>query len=146
MTNGIIKGIIPVVIGGLIYLTYRTDSLIMFGWFKSIGLSDLVTFFRTNELLQNLVIPNWVIYSLPDALWLFSFTYLTILIWDFKISRQSIFWICLAPAVGLFSEIGQLIGVIPGTFDRVDLLLLFFAAILPFNHLIQLKTIKIKKL
>lgn len=141
MTKKIIIGTLPVIVGGLIYLTYRTDTLIMFGWFKKIGLKDTIEFLRSNQLLQSLIIPNWVKFSLPDALWLFSFTYVTLFIWDNKMSKQSIFWIFLAPFIGIFSEAGQLIGIIPGTFDKIDLILLLIAAILPFKS--QLNTIKI---
>lgn len=144
MRGKIFIGILPVFLGGLIYLTYRVDSLLMFNWFKIIGLNDLVNFLRTDNILQNLTIPNWVKFSLPDALWLFSFTYIIILLWDFKITRQSAFWIFIAPTVGLFSEIGQLIGIIPGTFDKVDLLLLILSTALPFYSVSNLKSIKIK--
>jgi hypothetical protein len=144
MKRKIFIGILPVFLGGLIYLTYRVDSLLMFNWFKIIGLTDLVSFLRTDDLLQNLTIPNWVKFSLPDALWLFSFTYIILLLWDFKITRQSIFWIFIAPTVGLFSEIGQLIGIIPGTYDKVDLLLLILSTALPFYSVSNLKSIKIK--
>ena len=76
MTRKMITGILPVIVGGLIYLTYRTDSLLMLGWFNNIGLSDTVDFLRSNQHLQNLTIPNWIKFSLPDALWLFHSTML----------------------------------------------------------------------
>jgi len=144
MTRRIIIGTLPVILGGLIYLTYRTDTLLMFGWFKKIELSNLIIFLRSNEHLQRLAIPNWVKFSLPDALWLFSFIYILLLLWDFNINRQSEFWIFLAPIIGLFSELGQLIGIIPGTFDIVDVLLLVLATLLPFISVNNLKSIKIK--
>jgi hypothetical protein len=139
-------GTLPVFLGGLIYLTYRANTLLMFDWFKFIGLTDLIFFLRTDNQLQNLSIPNWITFSLPDALWLFSFTYIILLIWDFKITRQSVLWIFLAPIVGLFSEIGQLVGIIPGTFDKVDLILLLLSTALPFYFVSNLKSIKIKTL
>lgn len=131
MPRKIAIGIIPVIVGGLIYLTYRTDSLLMFSWFEKVQLKGAVDWLRSNNHLQNLKIPHWVKFSLPDALWLFSFTYMILLLWDFTINKQSIGWILLAPIVGLSSEVGQLIKIIPGTFDIVDLLLLLLAAILP---------------
>lgn len=131
MPRKIAIGIIPVIVGGLIYLTYRTDSLLMFSWFEKVQLKGAVDWLRSNNHLQNFKIPAWVKFSLPDALWLFSFTYMILLLWDFTINKQSIGWILLAPIVGLSSEVGQLIKIIPGTFDIVDLLLLLLAAILP---------------
>lgn len=144
MTRKMITGILPVIVGGLIYLTYRTDSLLMFGWFNNIGLSDTVDFLRSNQHLQNLSIPNWIKFSLPDALWLFSFNYVLLTLWNFNLNRQSAFWLFLAPTIGLFSEIGQLIGVVPGTFDLVDLLLLLIATLIPFLLVNNLKPIKIE--
>jgi hypothetical protein len=137
-------GFLPVFLGGLIYLTYRADTLLMFNWLKFIGFTELVNFLRTNNQLQNLTIPHWVKFSLPDALWLYSFTYTILLLWDFKITRQSVLWIFLAPTVGIFSEMGQLIGIIPGTFDSSDLLLLLLSASVPFYSVSNLKLIKIK--
>ena len=140
----IIIGTLPVFLGGLIYLTYRAETLLMFSWSKYIGFTAFVSFLRTGSQLQNLTIPNWVKFSLPDALWLFSFTYIILFLWDFKINRQSAFWIFLAPTVGLFSELGQLLEFIPGTFDKMDLLLLLLATISPFSFVSNFKAIKIK--
>lgn len=144
MKQKILIGTLPVFLGGLIYLTYRADTLLMFSWAKYIGLTDFVNFLRTDNFLQNLTIPNWVKYSLPDALWLFSFTYIILLLWDFKINRQSVLWIFLTPTVGLFSELGQLVEIIPGTFDKIDLLLLLLAAIFPLTFVSNSKSINIK--
>lgn len=135
---------LPIVLGGLIYLTYRTETLLMFGWFNKIGLSEMVSFLRSNEQIQNLTIPDWVKFSLPNALWLFSFTYALLILWDFKINKQSAFWLFIVPTAGLSSEIGQSIGIISGTYDKVDLLLLLIATVLPFSQLKNLKTIKFR--
>lgn len=131
MPRKIAIGIIPVIVGGLIYLTYRTDSLLMFSWLEKVQLRGAVDWLRSNNHLQNLEMPGWVKFSLPDALWLFSFTYIVLLLWDFNINKQSIGWILLAPIVGLSSEFGQLFKIIPGTFDIVDVLLLLLASSLP---------------
>ena len=144
MTKRIIIGTLPVIVGGLIYLTYRTDTLLMFGWFNKIGLSDTIELLRSNQQMQNLTIPSWVKFSLPDALWLFSFNYVLLTLWNFNLNRQSAFWLFLAPTIGLFSEVGQLIGVVPGTFDVMDLLLLLIATLIPSLLVNNFKSIKIK--
>lgn len=143
MTPKIIKALIPVTLGGLIYITYRSHSLIMFSWFDSLGLSNLIHSFRANEYLQRVIVPGWFKYSLPDALWLYSFVYFTLLIWKFKINARSLFWILLSPVIGIGSEIGQLLKLLPGTFDMVDLLFLLLATILPFVKTPQFRTLKI---
>lgn len=148
LTNRILTTLIPLIFGGLIYLTYRVETLKMFRWFDNIGATDLIIFLRTNEISQAISLPQWVKFSLPDALWIFSFTYFMLTIWKFKISKSSAFWIFLAPTIGLFSEIGQLIGLIPGTFDLVDLVLLIIAMVIPFSQLviINFKTIKYEQI
>lgn len=143
MTRKIIIGTCPVIVGGLIYLTYRTDTLIMFAWLNKIGLTDTIVFLRSNQLLQNLTIPNWIKFSLPDALWLFSFNYVLLTLWNFNVNQQSAFWLFLAPTIGLFSELGQLVNIVPGTFDLVDLVLLLIATLIPFLLVNNLKSIKI---
>lgn len=130
MKSKILLGFIPVILGGFIYIIFRVESLIMFKWFSSMGLATMVQDLRTINVFQNIKLPNWVLYSLPDALWLFSFNYLLLLVWRFKASRDSIAWLLLAPAIGVFSELGQLIKVLPGTFDPIDLALLLIACIL----------------
>lgn len=144
MMKKIIIGILPVILGGLIYLTYRTDTLIMFGWFNKMGLTDTIDFLRSNQYLQTLTIPSWIKFSLPDALWLFSFNYIILTVWNFNVNRQSAFWLILAPTIGVFSEIGQLVNIVPGTFDPVDLVLLILATLIPFLLVNNLKSIKIK--
>ncbi len=148
LTNRILTTLIPLIFGGLIYLTYRVETLKMFRWFDNIGATDFIIFLRTNEILQAISLPQWVKFSLPDALWIFSFTYFMLTIWKFKITKSSAFWIFLAPTIGLFSEIGQLIGLFPGTFDLIDLVLLIVAMAIPFFQLviINFKTINYEQI
>ena len=140
MPGKIAIAVIPLLLGGLIYVIYRADTLIMFSWFHQFRLQGITDAFRSNTFLQKLAIPDWIKFSLPDALWLFSFTYTMLLFWDFTITKQSIVWICLAPVVGLVSELGQLVNIIPGTFDIIDLILLILAAFLPLLSVKNLKS------
>jgi hypothetical protein len=132
MKRKLITSLFPVVLGGFIYVIYRPDHLLMFKWFNKIGILPHIEFLRSSKLLYLLVIPNWVKYSLPDALWLFSLNQIILTLWNFKINRQSVFWFFLSSSIGISSEIGQLVKVIPGTFDLTDLLLLLTATIMPF--------------
>lgn len=131
MTRKILIAILPVHAGGFIYLTYRKDDLILSDWFNWIGLTGNVEQLRTNRFLQSLTIPNWVKFNLPDALWMFSLNYVVLALWNFSVNRQSAFWLLLTPTVGFAYEIGQLVGLVPGTFDIVDLFLLLIASLLP---------------
>jgi hypothetical protein len=138
LTNRITLAIFPLLFGGLIYLTYRVETLKMFRWFDNIGATAVINFLRTNKTLHSIYFPEWVKFSLPDALWIFSFTYFMLTIWKFKITPSSAFWIFLAPTIGLVSEIGQLFGFISGTFDIVDLILIIVALTIPFSKILIL--------
>ena len=103
----------------------------MFRWFEKLGLGQLIYSSRQMTYGHNFL-PSWFLYSLPDALWVFAFTNFMLAIWQDRFTFHSIFWILLAPTVGIFSELGQAVNIIPGTFDLTDLLLLITASLLPF--------------
>ena len=128
--------VLPLLTGGLIYILFRADNLLMFRWFDKLGASDFISVCRQHTIGQ-FSLPTWLIYSLPDALWVFSFTSLMLSIWRDKFSVQSIFWILVAPTIGLLSEIGQAVHLVRGTFDFSDLTLILIASSLPFYSLLK---------
>ena len=138
----IIIGIIPVIIGGIIYTIFRNENLVMFKWYKKIGIYDKIKKIRNIEEIKNIKIPEWIIYCLPDALWLLSMNYIILIFWKFRINKNSIIWITITTTIGLYSEIGQYLKVIPGTFDIKDLLILMIASIIPMIFIKNLKTKK----
>lgn len=137
--------ILPTIIGILLYLTFRVETLKIFKWVDYLGLGSFVNFLKTNSLLLGLDIPDWVIYNLPFTLWVFSFTYLVLSIWKFKITSINILWVFLIPIIAIFSEIFQAFGFINGTFDFKDLIMNTVSSVLPFLIIffIKLKTKKI---
>ena len=138
----ILTVIFPLLIGGLTYILFRADSLLMFRWFDNIGLKEIIKTARQSIGHSNL--PDWTIFSLPDAFWIFSFTSFMLIIWQDKYTAQSIPWIFIAPTIGLFSELGQAFHLIRGTFDLTDLILILIASILPF--IISIKKFKTQTL
>ena len=123
--------IIPLLIGGFIYIFFRADSLIMFRWFDTLGLTQIIAACR-QLTIRHFNLPSWIIFSLPDALWIFAFINLMLIIWKDRFSTNSIFWLLLAPSIGIFSEVGQVVKIIPGTFDIIDLTLILIASTIPF--------------
>lgn len=88
-------------------------------------------------------LPDWFLFSLPDGLWIFSYTSLVLLIWRNKINRENFFWIAIIPILIILSELGQLFNIVPGTFDLIDVLLYSLGAILPiliFTEYLNFKT------
>lgn len=104
--------------GGFIYICFRPDSLIMFNWINNIGLSDAISALR-NKISFHL--PHWVIYALPDGLWVYSYVIFMSWIWKFDI-RKGIVFILAIPIIGIVSEFAQQFGIIPGVFDWADLI------------------------
>jgi hypothetical protein len=136
--------LLPILIGGLIYILFRSDKLLMFYWFKTIGIGQPIRFLRNTDFIKNSNVPNWIKYSLPDGLWIFSYVSSMILIWNYKISKISVIWIFILPVIAVSSEFGQLFKVVPGTFDINDLAIYLFSTLLPivlFKYIfIDLKT------
>ena len=128
----IILHITTLTIGSLIYICFRSDTLLMFKWFDKLMLTDMIAKIREFTMPLKIKLPSWFLYSLPDGLWIFSYVYLMISIWGRTININNLFWFSLIPSIAIFSEIGQLIKVVPGTFDVVDLSLFVIGFFLPF--------------
>ena len=123
--------IIPMLIGGFIYILFREDNLLMFNWFNSLGMKNLIDFFQEHTLLKNLI-PNWIKFSLPDGIWIYSLTSLMLIIWYKDSSKTKYIWLLIGPILGISAELGQLINIVPGTFDNTDLIFCLIASITPF--------------
>ena len=143
MKKQIILGcLFSILSGGLIYVLFRQDSLKMFSWFESVNLSNSISEMRLFTLPLSIYLPDWFLYSLPDGLWLFSYVSFLLVVWRNIISKYNIHWVLLVPLIAIFSELGQLIKFIPGTFDVVDLCSYFLGAVLPILIFANLKTNK----
>jgi hypothetical protein len=118
--NIILFVLLPILVGGLIYIVSRPKSLKMFKWFENINIDNLTNSIRDEFI--HIEYPYWVKYNLPDFLWVFSFTSLILIIWNKKIVSENISYIIFPVSVGVLSEIGQLFGIINGTFDLMDIL------------------------
>ncbi|MGC4079467.1 MAG: hypothetical protein QM702_20990 [Rubrivivax sp.] len=120
---------VSLVIGSLLYLLARPANLLVFGWIGSLGLSGPLM--RLRETLAPLAraLPAWVLFSLPNALWAYAFTVAMSHMWSHKLSRASLPWLAVGPVISIGAELGQGIGLVPGTFDLVDLLTVVIACV-----------------
>jgi hypothetical protein len=128
--------LVPLLLGSIIYIFCREPNF------------NLVNWFGLNEILKDLNVranlPNWVIYNLPDGLWVFAFTYLVLFIFGFKFRKGFIFLTLFSPIIiSLISEIGQLYDFMQGTFDLLDVLFYLIGFLLPV--LLNFKKIRIIK-
>ena len=123
--------LIPMIIGGFIYIIFREKNLLMFNWFDSLGFREIIDFLRFH-ISEKYYIPNWLLYNYPDAIWIYSFVSLMLIIWNGVKSNIKFAWLTIAPILGISAEIGQYINIIPGTYDQFDLLFCFLGSLLPF--------------
>ena len=107
-------------IGGLIYLAFRSESLLMFSWAKILGLESQIEHLR---IIMQPYYPSseWMLFSLPDGLWVLSYVIMMAAVWKFQI-REHWIMIGLIPAIAICSELLQALGLFSGTFDVSDLL------------------------
>jgi len=114
--------ILPVLIGTAIYVIWRPDTLIVFQWARALGLLPIVNSSRQALAEGYKFVPSWVIYSLPNALWIFSYAIVISYLWRSKekgIVRTM--WLLSPIILGVGYEFMQLIRVIPGTFCQFDI-------------------------
>ena len=118
-------------LGGGIYILFRDDSLILFQWARHLGMFPLVQWSRT--LVEGVEPSNWMLYSLPDGLWLLSLMVFLSAVWNFEQSRRCAFYLALAPLMALAYEGGQALGCLSGTFDIWDVFAYLSATFIGFS-------------
>jgi hypothetical protein len=125
--------ILPLLVGGLVYMRWRGPDLLMFHWFRMLGVEPLVLRFNVASAGAQPGLPLWLIYSLPDGLWVYALTAFFVHIWSgVKSSPVKIFFLSLSLVLGAGSELGQLVRLVPGTFDWIDFFFYIIAAVLAF--------------
>lgn len=120
--------LLPLVAGGLVYICWRDPNLLMFKWFGALGLEPSIESLRIATSAAQTAVPHWLIYSLPDGLWVYALTALMVLLWRGTDTLPvKMFWLSMGLLLGAGSELGQLAGVLPGAFDPIDLLVCLVA-------------------
>lgn len=110
-----------IALGGMIYLLYRPQSLLMFEWFEGIGAGGAIAFARKLAGPSFPFLSNWFVNSLPQALWLFGGILWLAGIWNRKEKFQVFFWCGILFLGTVLAEFAQLWKLLPGTFDITDL-------------------------
>jgi hypothetical protein len=124
----VINVFVPILIGAGIYTLWRSKTLLVFKWYRWVAIDTPMLSLRSYVSPARHLLPAAVIYSLPDALWVYSFTTLLQYVWaGHSRCPERTFWSCLPVALAVGSEIGQHFGLVPGTFDPVDLVAYFVA-------------------
>lgn len=116
----IIFGTLFLVIGCAIYLLFRSKTLNIYRWCSLIGISDYVDSVRFQ--VQNLNIPPFVKFSLPDGLYCAAYILIIDAIWHNENGIIKNIIISLVPIITISSELLQYFGLVKGTFDAYDLI------------------------
>lgn len=109
-----------IIIGGSIYMLFRSKVLLGFRLMEALGLGKLVDYLRSG--VSNVQPCEFIVYCLPDCLWTMAYILLIDHYFRNESLRKQLIWASIIPAVGFLSELLQLAGVMPGVFDIFDLL------------------------
>lgn len=140
--------IIPLIFGGLIYVSFRSQSLRMFNWFKWCKIDFFTSLIREIMHPFKSQIPTWFYFSLPDALWVYSFSSALLIIWKDQFKKGK-YWLLIPLFSGSIVEIAQAVKLFPGTFDILDLIFTTIAlllSIIMFNSILFIQNEKHKKI
>jgi hypothetical protein len=112
--------VFPLLLGGAIYLGFRTEQLLMFGAAEHLGMGDTVRRYRHAVAPLRESLPDWVVFSLPNALWTFSMLCFFAVLWR----THRVFlatWTGIAVTFSAGAELLQAAALVPGTFSVADL-------------------------
>jgi hypothetical protein len=119
--------VLPIALGAAIYVLWRAESLLVFRWIGAAGLRGPVHAARQSLAGVRPLLPAWILYSLPDALWVYAGVAFYAILWREGPGRTRMFWTNLPAVLGIGGELGQFVGWVPGTFSVPDLVLCMLA-------------------
>lgn len=115
-----ILGVMPLFFGAVIYIVFRTDTILIFDWLEHLNWKeDILKLHRDRTLI---LLPNWVLFNLPDFLWVFGFTSVMVILWGSVKSKFTRIYILMPFSIGVISESIQYYNPNYGTFDPKDLI------------------------
>ena len=126
----IIAGFIFLIFGSFLYLSLRSETLLMFRWAENLGLNYFISSIRGSSSVLNLQQSKYIVFSVPFGMWVISFCCFIGAIWHKDRSVEAIIWRLFVPAIAISSELLQFLKLIPGTYDKNDLLFLIISTII----------------
>ena len=108
--------------GGMVYVAFRPSNLLLIVVLKALGAGDALDALKSS--LQGLEVPDFVVYSLPAALWSAAYILAMEALWHGRGVSLGfrMVWVSLVPVMGVVSELMQAYGMLPGVFDWMDLM------------------------
>jgi len=131
MRRTLLHVVLPVVIGAVIYVLWRTPTLRVFHWGAALGLGDLISASRAFAARPSIRPPSAMLFNVPDGLWVYSLTAAMTLLWRHeRPSLTKYAWIAAGLVIAIGAELGQAAHVVRGTFDVADVASYAVAAVL----------------
>lgn len=115
-----IIALLLILTGGMIYVLYRPESLLLFRVTDSLGITPLIDIVRSNA--SRVMLPTFMINSLPAGLWTASYLLMMYITTKFHTRRIRLMLALPLPIAAIVLEFMQLFGWCPGTFDIYDLI------------------------
>lgn len=115
-----ILALILLFVGGMIYLLYRPQSILLFRVTDALGLEPYINSLRENA--SSAILPSIIIHSVPAGLWTASYLILMYCNTKFYRRKTRMMLSLPLPVSMIVLEFMQLVGWCPGTFDFYDLI------------------------
>lgn len=129
--NGYLKRIICfslamicLLVASTLYILFRSKTLLFFHWANYLGFLPIIESIRVRYWYLTYILPEWIVYSFPFALWVISYSLFANGIWLNSKSNRRHLWIWCVPVIAVLSEVLQSMKLIPGRFDFIDFCLL----------------------
>ena len=116
----LLLGTLLLLVGGITYLLFRPSTLLMFHVADYLGFSPVID--RIREGMTSAWLPEFIVYSLPGALWSAAYLLTADCFLQGQTVKTRLMITSIIPLIGAVSELLQLIGLLPGTYDGWDLL------------------------
>lgn len=113
----------PLALGAWLYIGYRSDRLLGWAWGRLLGVEAPARALRDATAALHVAPPDWLVYSLPDALWVHALGFAVARVWNGVRGGERLVWLVVPALLGPGAELAQEVGLLPGTFDPLDLLL-----------------------
>lgn len=112
----------------LIYVCNRSFDMVIYQWLDIDVYNDFFSLFRENAI----DLPEWMLYNLPDALWLFSYMLFVDAVWGNNNLKYG--FVISMFIFALAMECAQMVNFCPGTGDFFDILSYIIAVIVYFLY------------
>ena len=113
---------LPIFLGGMIYSLFRDTNLVIFRLIDHNLLNSFILSLQQRSMPIAGLFPQWLWYSLPDALWCYACISLCLICWKEGPLFFKAFYLFVAIVLCLGFEVGQLLNMVPGTFCVYDLI------------------------